>query len=220
MKVEWKRDILLKKAKNISLRYNVPNPISGDSSLTVFNQTFSGDSIKVAVTDSLSSIWDQFNESNFAIKLLNAQIENMTENRDIEEKRNDRDFISAVLLPLILGGIFLLIGRFGMMSQEEIQNKILKSQIKEAETNYSRCQSCAKLFSPIRARGKEADGTKSLAFCIECYDNGSYTEPALTHDQFLNRLKHGIRHRARIIRWIILKFQVPSLLRWKKDEYS
>jgi len=49
------------------------------------------------------------------------------------------------------------------------------------------CQSCGMpLFTP-EDTGTEQDGKPSTTYCKHCYQNGSFTEPSLTHEEMIQK---------------------------------
>jgi hypothetical protein len=83
---------------------------------------------------------------------------------------------------------------------------------------YGCCQSCAKVFSSVKKHGTELDGTKNFAFCIECYENGSFTEPDLNFDTIKARTEMQIRKRTWLGKFFVRK-RLRDSDRWKTNEY-
>ena len=81
----------------------------------------------------------------------------------------------------------------------------------------NQCQSCGMPLKSGEESGTEANGSKSHKYCHFCYQNGQFTEPNVTLEEFksLNdeRMKKaGVNF---ILRWLG-KMQLPSLERWRK----
>ncbi|MEI7556516.1 zinc ribbon domain-containing protein [Candidatus Chlorohelix sp.] len=56
------------------------------------------------------------------------------------------------------------------------------------------CQSCGMpLARDPKGGGTNADGSKNSEFCSNCYQNGSYTEPDLTMNQMLTKVKGKLK---------------------------
>jgi hypothetical protein len=126
------------------------------------------------------------------------------------------------LLPLVFiafFGIAVFMGSFQQLSK--IQN--LEILHKQRSTNgqliaYERCQSCACKFSSIHTYGVNEDDSFNSAFCKNCYDRGVFTEPLLTMEEVIERIKKIAGER---------KFQkdywtkiVSQLDRWKKNNFN
>jgi hypothetical protein len=65
--------------------------------------------------------------------------------------------------------------------------------------------------------GSEADGTKSTTYCSHCYAAGRYTDPNLTVDQMIVKVREKMR--AMHIPGFLAKGftkDIPTLARWNK----
>ncbi|MBI2356883.1 zinc ribbon domain-containing protein [Candidatus Dojkabacteria bacterium] len=79
------------------------------------------------------------------------------------------------------------------------------------------CQSCGMPLEEGKKSGSEIDGSLSKMFCVNCYQEGKFTQPDLTLDGMKLVLdntigKEGLR--GKIIAFLG-KMQLPSLKRWK-----
>lgn len=78
------------------------------------------------------------------------------------------------------------------------------------------CQSCGMPLKDGAESGTEASGEKSKEYCHYCYQNGSFTEPNITLEEF--QKLNDERMKASGVNWFIRwmgKMQLPSLKRWK-----
>ncbi|MES2930723.1 MAG: zinc ribbon domain-containing protein [Patescibacteria group bacterium] len=56
------------------------------------------------------------------------------------------------------------------------------------------CQSCGMpLWKDLDYGGTNKDGTKSKKYCSHCYANGAFTDPDLTLDQMIIKVKDRLR---------------------------
>ncbi|HZQ70515.1 MAG TPA: zinc ribbon domain-containing protein [Terriglobales bacterium] len=80
------------------------------------------------------------------------------------------------------------------------------------------CQSCGMpLSKDEKGGGTEADGSKSTAFCSHCYAGGRFTEPDLTVDQMVVKVRDKMRQ-MHIPGFLAKGFtrDIPTLARWSK----
>ncbi len=63
--------------------------------------------------------------------------------------------------------------------------------------------------------GTAADGTKSADYCSRCYQKGQFTEPDLTVDQMMDKVRGKMKemHFPGFIANIFVK-EIPKLKRW------
>lgn len=82
----------------------------------------------------------------------------------------------------------------------------------------NQCQSCGMPLKNGEESGTEVNGEKSLEYCHFCYQNGKFTEPDLTLEEFkkLNQQRMKEAGVNPILRWLS-KFQLPTLKRWKNQ---
>lgn len=218
MKIEHQREKLSRVADFLSKRNKIKNPIITDDSLVIFNQTIVGDNKEVAVSDSLSKLWDEYKEAQFKIALFNKQLnirkETLNQAKDeykATEETNELIYIS--------GFICLTIGLYGMMRFQEIQDQLLKRQLFDKPKTHQFCQSCGKKFSSVRLYAKYADGTPNLAFCSSCYLDGVFIESELTKEEFFKRAEIEVKKRKTWLGQKILSARMKNLERWDNDEY-
>lgn len=80
------------------------------------------------------------------------------------------------------------------------------------------CQSCGMPLSrDEKGGGTEAAGSKSTEYCSHCYQEGKFTDPALTVDQMVARVQGKMRE-MHVPEPMIggLASQIPNLKRWKR----
>ena len=78
------------------------------------------------------------------------------------------------------------------------------------------CQSCGMPMSKdSMGGGAEADGHKSTEFCSHCYRNGRFTEPDLTADQMVEKVRGKMKemHLPGFLAKSLTK-GIPDLKRW------
>lgn len=79
------------------------------------------------------------------------------------------------------------------------------------------CQSCGMPLSrDEKGGGTEADGTKSTEYCSHCYQAGTFTEPQMTVDAMVDKVKDKLRsmHIPSFLTSFFTK-DIPKLKRWK-----
>jgi hypothetical protein len=131
-----------------------------------------------------------------------------------------------------LGFLFLLI-LDSIAKGEKKNDEIKRMQVIQLHksTGFTRCQSCAKVFSPLLSHGKETDGTANEGFCTECYNEGKFTHLTLTSNEVIDNLmnskfgKSDNKFRERIHSWLfprkkIISKYVHKMTRWNSDPYN
>ena len=65
--------------------------------------------------------------------------------------------------------------------------------------------------------GTEVDGTRSATYCSHCYAPGRFTDPNLTVDQMIVKVREKMRE-MHIPRFLAKGFtkDIPTLTRWSK----
>jgi len=80
------------------------------------------------------------------------------------------------------------------------------------------CQSCGMpLVKDAQGGGTEVDGSKSTEYCSHCYQGGKFTEPNLTVDQMIIKVKAKMKemHMPGFVANYLVK-DTPKLKRWAK----
>lgn len=83
------------------------------------------------------------------------------------------------------------------------------------------CNSCGR---PIVEKdyGTKADGSKTFEYCIDCYQNGEFTEPDITLEEMvIRKTKEMMAKNPRLAEQQatgITAFFIPSLKRWRPAE--
>jgi len=218
MKIQHQGDKLSKVADFLSKKNNVPNPIETNDSLLIFSQTIVGDKKEVAVSDSLSKLWEEYKEAQFKIKLFNKQLDirKKTLNQAKEEYEATKETNGWLAFT---AGICLIFGLAGMMRFQHIQDELLSRQLSDKPKTYKFCQSCGKKFSSIRQNSKNSDGTVNLAFCTSCYKDGYFVEDDLTKEEFLKRVALEAKKRKTWLGRKLITTRLKNLERWDTDEY-
>jgi len=78
------------------------------------------------------------------------------------------------------------------------------------------CQSCGMpLSKDEKGGGSEADGSKSAEFCSHCYAAGKFTEPEITANQMVEKVKAKMQE-MHVPEFLAMSFtkDIPSLKRW------
>lgn len=82
------------------------------------------------------------------------------------------------------------------------------------------CQSCAMPISKnLKHAGTEENGEKSSVYCMYCYQNGAFTEPNITVDQMIEKVKAKLKEFY--IPAFLSRFftkNIPNLKRWNKSD--
>jgi hypothetical protein len=81
------------------------------------------------------------------------------------------------------------------------------------------CQSCGMpLSKDEKSGGTEADGRKSSQYCSHCYADGRFTDPDLTADQMVEKVR-GKMKEMHIPGFLARSFtkNIPMLGRWVKQ---
>lgn len=84
--------------------------------------------------------------------------------------------------------------------------------------SYKNCQSCGMpLKKDKKGGGTNADGTKSVKYCSNCYENGKFKMPDITVEQMKERVKDKIKEFGfpGFLAGLFTK-GIPILERWKK----
>lgn len=81
------------------------------------------------------------------------------------------------------------------------------------------CQSCSMPLSKDgKGGGTEADGRVSLDYCSHCYLDGKFTDPSLTAEQMVERVRAKMKD-MHIPGFLARSFtnDIPALRRWAKS---
>lgn len=82
---------------------------------------------------------------------------------------------------------------------------------------YSNCQSCGMpLKRDAKGGGTNADGSKSVMYCSNCYDQGKFILPEITLNEMKERVKSKLKEFGfpGFLAGIYTK-NIPKLERWK-----
>lgn len=218
LKLDHEKDKLKRTADFLAKRYKIKNPVSDNDSVVVFMQTISGEKVEMAVSDSLSRLWNNYRENQFRIDLFNKQLKikkgTLKDAKAEYEANQDTNFWIN-----LNGATWLILGLIGMLWMQIIQDNLLKRQLQDKPKLYKYCQSCGKKFSSIRLVSKNADRTTNPAFCIDCFDNGIFKEPELTKAAFQKRAEIEATKRKTWLGRKMLRTRLNNLERWDTDDY-
>lgn len=80
------------------------------------------------------------------------------------------------------------------------------------------CQSCGMPISKDEnGGGTEKNGDKTLLYCSHCYQNGEFTEPNLTVDEMVSKVKGKLKTmNIPALLAIVLTRNIPKLKRWRQ----
>lgn len=213
------KDKLVEMANDLSKRYNIPNPITDKDTVTVFNITYRGPKEEVMVSDRLQTIWTSFKNGNFEIDLLNEKIKMTKDN--LKKEEDDYDQVNYFYAALAFLGLLLSLGGYaGMERYQKMQEKLLYLEISQKDTKYKYCQSCGRTFSSVVLHGHNANGEINTAFCTECFDNGKFTEPNLTLEEFKDRIRAIVASKKTNKERQDMQKRFDDLERWKTDLYT
>lgn len=82
------------------------------------------------------------------------------------------------------------------------------------------CQSCSMPLDKPELMGTEKDGVKSTEYCIYCYQNGAFLNPAMSLEEMKVLVKEQME-KQKIDSGKIINMAVnslPGLKRWRKAE--
>ncbi len=218
LKIEHQRKKIINISNLLSKRNSIKNPVTENDSIIKFQKVLNGNGKEVAVSDSLSKLWNEADEALFNLELLNKQIDIYDKN--ITEAKNEYDSTWKDFTRYFwVGALIVFFGLHGIINGQKIQDELLRRQLFEKQKGYKHCQSCGKRFSPIRQISKNKDGTLNLAFCSDCYENGAFTDPELTNREFHRRSLAEIKKRRTWLVKKLLFYRLSNLERWNDDEY-
>jgi hypothetical protein len=213
------KENLMEMADDLSLKYNVKNPITDQDSITIFSETITGPKNDVFVTDTLRKIWARFKDGNFQISLINEKIKMTKEDLKIADDENTQE--NYFYLALAIFGMLCLFGGFaGMEKNQSLQEKLIEIEISHKEPKYKFCQSCGANFSAIRINGTNFDSEINLAFCKDCFENGQFKEPNLSLEEFKKRTQAIIERCNSKSKRKAMQKRFENLERWKVDDYT
>jgi Putative zinc ribbon domain len=79
------------------------------------------------------------------------------------------------------------------------------------------CQSCGMPLSQDPAGGgTNADSSKSAEYCSYCYQQGRFTEPNITSEEMVSKVKAIMKDKFKMpgfISWVFVR-KIPKLKRW------
>jgi hypothetical protein len=79
------------------------------------------------------------------------------------------------------------------------------------------CQSCGMPMKRDEAGGgTKADGTRTTEYCSHCYQMGRFTDPGITCEQMVTKVKGKMRemHIPGFMGWFFTR-NIPQLKRWR-----
>lgn len=201
-----------KSSENLSLQYDVVNPISKKDSSIVFTRIIRGKENEMLVSDSINTLWTNYSNKKFRQEILIKKDEllgeKLKEEKSLRETYDDQNDQLRMI-----GYIFFIMGFIGWLFDEPDSEK--KIIIKQNDKLYEFCQSCGKIFSSMRKYGTEVDNSPNYAFCIECYEQGKFTNPLLTKEEFLASRMEVHKKRNWLVKKII-KNRIGNLERWNQ----
>ncbi len=79
------------------------------------------------------------------------------------------------------------------------------------------CQSCSMpMKKDPQGGGTNTDGTKSVEYCSYCYQAGQFTEPDITCDEMVAKVKAMLQEQMKLPGFMASMFvkKIPTLKRW------
>lgn len=210
-----------KQAALLSSRYGVPNPLKPND--TAYSTIAKGRQLEDAVSDSITKLLVAHADKAMEQKKKGNEIDakKYIVDRHMEAyERFLQSFKWMNLMALTCFGLGLL-----MWMVTEINKEFLIREQKEmqklTEPRYRvRCQSCGRKFNSMIKEGKEKDGTINHQFCINCYDNGTFTNPDLTKEQVLEEASQQLKAKKKSWLHINDRLQlIEKLDRWSPNDY-
>jgi len=211
-----KKSQLLRKADRLAKQYNIPNPIVAKDTTYALSYTYSTSNSKQLDND-VSELYENIIEVNLEERLQMVIYDIKIDEASSAADNNNDDSIVFFIFGFI-GFVLLVFGLSYLSWQQKINDTLLLNQVEDKTKPYNYCQSCGKLFSAVRAHGKNKTGELNLAFCNECFTDGSYSEPNLTFEEFLKRVQPDLNKQSKSDKKALLK-RFNDLERWKTDEY-
>lgn len=214
---EYQLEKIRKKAKQLSSKYGIENPIEIKDSLAIFTYTLQGSKQELTVSDSISKLWEKYNDDKFEIEIAQDKLSILNRQMlDNQDEFDQKELINNVFAGF--GLILLFSGLWKWQRQQNINDELLNREILDKGKVYPYCQSCGKNFSSIRKNGKNKDKTINNAFCKSCFNNGKFKEK-ITKEEFEERKKEEIKNQKGWLNRLRLKNRLDDLERWKEDEY-
>ncbi len=81
------------------------------------------------------------------------------------------------------------------------------------------CQSCGTPITSPEEFGTNSDGTPNYEYCINCFQNGDFTEPNITMDEMIEKVAKEMIEKENIpskYAYKIAKEYIPDLKRWRR----
>ncbi|MXO04001.1 zinc ribbon domain-containing protein [Flavobacterium sp. HBTb2-11-1] len=214
---EYQFEKIKKKADKLSSKYGIENPIEIKDSLAIFTQTLKGSMQELAVGDSISKLWEKYNDAKFEIEIAEDQLLILNKQMsNFQDEYDQKEFINNIFL--FMGMFLLFSGLWKWQKQQNINDELLLREILDKGKIYPHCQSCGKNFSSIRQNGKNKDKSINNAFCESCYDNGKFVKK-MTREEFEAYKQSEIKKQKGWINKKNLKNRLNKLERWKESEY-
>jgi hypothetical protein len=200
----------------LSQKYGVKDPLTEKGANVYFNKTFHGDKSSIIVSDEIEKLWDTYESHRFMFHEndLKASKELDRINGDISNNNKDSDFWNNIIG---VGTILFVVGLFGLLHLQTLQNKLLVKQINAGE-KFTCCQSCGKSFNATVQNAKFNDGEVNYYYCRECFQNDDFTNPDLTFKEAYNNYL-TLWRKPGVIGKLIARSKILNLHRWRFGRY-
>lgn len=159
----------------------------------------------------LDSLQKMNNEGRNLIALERNKRDSLNEQWHIVTARLEGEVTEMQYCKII--GIFLsVIGLIGWIRVQNVQDKILYRQLKEAIKEDGECQSCGMV---LKYGSLYNDGNK---YCHHCFDGEKYVDPELKLHELKNKVRARMKEQGfgKFETWIKVR-SLNNLERWKRD---
>lgn len=163
-----------------------------------------------------SGILKNMQLNKITLKLAQRRDEKVAQIKEINfmlKKTKENISLFPYFIVIFLCFILFVSAIADLLRNEYFSKEIAKTEFYKNKL-YKRCQSCAKIFSPKLLHGTEKDGSVNKGFCIECYQDGQFTNPELTSDEVITALKSYNPEEKKVEKI------VKEMVRWNQNPYK
>ena len=217
--IQHKREKLINTSRYLSLANKITNPIEWKDSAFHFNEAVnvSGSIEQKRIHDSIVKMFFTTIDEMQYLRYTNKSLIDTYEQLKLEEDRLER-YLDFAMTCIYVGLALFMLGVIGVIQLNSVQEELQQRQLSEKPKYYQRCQSCGRKYSSMLLNGKNADGSMNPAFCTQCFDNGSFTEPDLTVNDMVRKLEPELSVYNRIRRSDII-YDIKRLERWNVKKF-
>lgn len=215
-KIERKRNYLKDKIDDFNRLADIKSkPIVNDSIIS-WTRIISGSKNLITESNNISTLIEELRE--VELEFEKKQVEIDSKESIIELKTNQDEKIFDVIDILIPIGIILSFFGFVLWydKSQKYQDVILKEQFIQAQRQKN-CQSCGIDLNSDDTFIKISDEEKKISYCSHCYLNEIFTEPDLTYDEMIIKVKNRLKELgANKIQIFFYLERLKNLDRWRK----